>query len=94
MPEENQATMFIRLLTQAYDAHISQGYANFSVQHKASADRFKSQQLSALNQFLSAMEPVDHVHLMAPNEPNPALNARRPTATTAHVFRRNAAFFN
>jgi|GEM_PF-3961946 len=59
MPKENQATLFIRLLTEAYDDHLSQRSADLSVQHKTSADRFKARQFSALNQFMRAMEPAD-----------------------------------
>lgn len=94
MPKENQATVFIRLLTQAYEAHLEQRSANLSVQHKISADKFKQRQMSALKQFMHAMEPLDSVHLMAPKERSLELSARRPAGPVTRAVRLNSAYFH
>lgn len=67
MHYENQATLFIRMLTEAYEAHLSRRASELSHQHRASAVRFQNRQISTLNEFLRGMELLDTDHLTAPD---------------------------
>ena len=61
MSNQNSATMFIRLLTEAYEADRRAREAKLSEQHRALAERFRHQQMAALHKFREAMEPLDCV---------------------------------
>lgn len=64
MSTQNAATLFIRLLTEAYEADRLVREARLSAHHRALAERFKQQQMSALQKFRAASEPLDCLQLM------------------------------
>lgn len=67
MSAENSAALFIRLLTEAYEADRRLHNSKASARNKAQADRFKHRQLEALHEFRAALEPLDCAQLMTSN---------------------------
>lgn len=67
MSKENSAALFIRLLTEAYEADRLVRGTEASARYKAQANRFQHQQPAALHHFRAALEPLDCAQLMTSN---------------------------